>query len=920
MLKKTIKVILVLFCNIIIFFLYLAFEQSQRFKYKLFPEPKFTVGNYNKVRLDTTFNQDTVGTFYVYIQKDKDNPYGFVNDMVIAPLIFYPTDTTNPLKHDTTYYYYFKKEDDIVGSNMVFSTQDTAVPKLDRLPKLNTKLHNNKWYKYDTISFNLAVSDSAGIDSVFISRILNDTSFFFGECFLPRDAEGQLVDTTSQPDSTIVDIASFNVLFEEDGNYDLIFGAKDAAHAAESCSSHWKLDGNKCFFSDTVFSFSVDRAPPYSKITSPSSNRVYIRNPIITINFYADDSPKDSFESGLNYVSLYYSYRLNPSHLYDREFELFNDPFKVDPSEKENVIPGNFEFKCMKGEGWYEITTLAKDIAIWDESDTVWKEIVFDKTEPILDSLIVMDTSRVASKYESPIVVHHWTNDTTVSIEIHASDGISGLKSAILVGNVEETFLFKDNSFGSCSLCTLIYLSNKNQNNSIYCYVRDKADYQSNMLNWEIEYDSILPILDSIKIYDLDGEKYRDKTDSNLIKFTIYPNEKEKYLHQFMLLEDGLYNFIVSKNRWDIRDSNFFDFPPVPVFDTLRIKEKMKPGDTIIVHCALKDFAGNVSEIKSDSILYLPNIPFEIGLTCYDQIDIDDSDYSNNPEVRVHLDSDFPLNYIDTVWLSQYKDFSKQVKWTNPGVGDTLFTFDTLGIGDNFYSLYGTAINVYGKMSDTTIAEIFLDFTPPNLDGVTVKDIYRNDTTFISDINSSRAMLRGDYDNCPDIIQWICLSEFPALIDTSKNKYKWKANSTYPVPISTKAGKKRFSAVSIDWAENISDTVISQEITYNPDGDHEFYNIPNPFDPINQPVTEIIILTEKFSDNVEVWLYDVFGNYVDKAEPVITNSRQHVFHWNGKNKNGDLVADGVYLGIIEINKNTKKKPLKIVVKKNKIIK
>ena len=66
------------------------------------------------------------------------------------------------------------------------------------------------------------------------------------------------------------------------------------------------------------------------------------------------------------------------------------------------------------------------------------------------------------------------------------------------------------------------------------------------------------------------------------------------------------------------------------------------------------------------------------------------------------------------------------------------------------------------------------------------------------------------------------------------------------------------------------------------------FAFPNPFNPMLEGTT--IRLAQP--DETEVRIYDFFGNLVRRLNEKITN---YDFAWDGKNGNGDYVANGGYI-------------------------
>ena len=701
--------------------------------YRLFTEPQFTVGNFNQVRLNTSINPDYEGTFYVYTSViDHSSEFGW-NAVMYTLEIFPPDDSTfTPLQHDTTYYYYFKPRNfpDSL-SNIVESTQDTACPILKEGPILKNTLYNN-WCKDSTIIFDITVTDSAGIDSIFIARIIEpDTNWLFGHCYY--------TDTSSSPNQTIRHDEFFEVPVEKDLIYQFIFGAKDAAHAAESCSTFWKLNGNRCYFPGATFSIQFDRTPPVSEITTPEQGTHFTFSSIPII-FSADDPDVEEFESGLAAVSLHYRYHKNPLYPYDPEFALYETKIDTGKTEIEDTVYFNFP----KNDGWYEITTLAKDVATNIESDTTWVRIIFDTTKPSLESFKLVDTSKVASRFRSPITASHWTNDSNVKAEIDAVDEVSGLKRFEIFGDIldsETSWPIEGDNFQSCHRETLITLANKDAVNNLFCFVRDSSNLFSDTLDWMMNHDSVPPILDSISLYDLNG--HSEITNDTIIDVKIHPNILTTDFHQVALIQDGIYQEIISTNDWAKRDLLFQDYQETVVCTLMNIA----PNDIIKVYCVLKDYAGNVSESVFDSIEYVPTITIDTlslsdistnlidiavegwtdSLVVYATI----SGISRKPGVKANFEFSQDRSFSSICSFDYYKSDSIDIgsRRVKLDLKDSLGYDETNGEKTVCVRLISESID---DTSNIECTSIFLDTIPPLIDSFSISDILdiNNSPTF----------------------------------------------------------------------------------------------------------------------------------------------------------------------------------------------
>jgi hypothetical protein len=96
------------------------------------------------------------------------------------------------------------------------------------------------------------------------------------------------------------------------------------------------------------------------------------------------------------------------------------------------------------------------------------------------------------------------------------------------------------------------------------------------------------------------------------------------------------------------------------------------------------------------------------------------------------------------------------------------------------------------------------------------------------------------------------------------------------------------------------------------------HNYPNPFSPVSPIVDQrrTIIdpgLTRTTDMEISISIYDLAGHYVATVEPVQTSDKI-IGYWDGKNEDGTLVANGVYLCYIQVRDTAKNKSLSEVIK------
>jgi hypothetical protein len=96
------------------------------------------------------------------------------------------------------------------------------------------------------------------------------------------------------------------------------------------------------------------------------------------------------------------------------------------------------------------------------------------------------------------------------------------------------------------------------------------------------------------------------------------------------------------------------------------------------------------------------------------------------------------------------------------------------------------------------------------------------------------------------------------------------------------------------------------------------HNYPNPFSPVSPIVDQrrTIIdpgLTRTTDMEISISIYDLAGHYVATVEPVQTSDKI-IGYWDGRTREGTLVANGVYLCYIQVRDTANNKSLSEVIK------
>ncbi|MBN2602280.1 MAG: T9SS type A sorting domain-containing protein, partial [Candidatus Marinimicrobia bacterium] len=113
-----------------------------------------------------------------------------------------------------------------------------------------------------------------------------------------------------------------------------------------------------------------------------------------------------------------------------------------------------------------------------------------------------------------------------------------------------------------------------------------------------------------------------------------------------------------------------------------------------------------------------------------------------------------------------------------------------------------------------------------------------------------------------------------------------------------------YTAFAYDEIPNYSSPMFLKGV---PKGEYVF-TYPNPFNPDDGSGTTFNIL---FTNRtfVDITLYDAVGNHVIdlyKTEEVLPNEPTKTMHWNGRNSDNEIVANGVYYFVVKTSQGDQK--------------
>jgi hypothetical protein len=317
---------------------------------------------------------------------------------------------------------------------------------------------------------------------------------------------------------------------------------------------------------------------------------------------------------------------------------------------------------------------------------------------------------------------------------------------------------------------------------------------------------------------------------------------------------------------------------------------------TISCWAVVEDSALNQSIVFNDDIILTEKLLIQA--TLFDLSDPTDSLFSDSQTVK--------LEVRETSGIYEEIAFSENINqldnWQPVSTG-SIFSTEYLFTSTSTYfqgKLYVSARNsAEQSVIDSTLIQI--DKINPSVGNVVVVATSPDGELEYSNKRDVKVQLEI---NDTGILKQIQISE-DSLFTTFKSVDVLSANSSsfqneVAFELSETNGTKRIFVRAMDAAENIGNIEVGTIIAdYDPVT--ALTNHPNPFNPTFEPTT--IVVKTSGSSGFEVNIYDLFGNHVRKID-VPSGERYNQVIWDGKNGNGETVANGGYICVVEADSKT----------------
>jgi len=324
------------------------------------------------------------------------------------------------------------------------------------------------------------------------------------------------------------------------------------------------------------------------------------------------------------------------------------------------------------------------------------------------------------------------------------------------------------------------------------------------------------------------------------------------------------------------------------------------------------DSAGNPSALKTADLLILPDtIGFDFSVV--DTNDTTDSDYCGEQTVMTVINIPNPPS------MMRFGESETGLGAWMPYDRHGYFSF---GSGSEGTKYVYAQVKFGTQESKVEVDSIILDTTNPTVADIVAFDLTSGDENY-SDEKTIGFKAIGARDNSPGIIGALLVSEDPDYtvnvqkceLDLADTTTTYLASDEPYIPEDSEpSGDVRqdarvFWVKLLDRAENAA-PVKTPAIVIDLDT-KTLTNFPNPFNPDEQP-TLIRVKGLDSGQNVEVSVYDNYGNLVYKTNTNAPSGSVAVdIVWDGKNGQGDIVAGGVYVAVVEIDGDVYKRKIAV---------
>ncbi len=342
------------------------------------------------------------------------------------------------------------------------------------------------------------------------------------------------------------------------------------------------------------------------------------------------------------------------------------------------------------------------------------------------------------------------------------------------------------------------------------------------------------------------------------------------------------------------------------------LADSLNPEELHVIEVVAVDSAGNASEPR----IWRPWS--KVAFTVVATNDTFDSDFSRSKVVLTKIDvvDETP----DSMRFGETMAQLNAAAWKTFAHIDT-FTFSNSANQQKF--VYGQ-VKLGSFISPVNIDSIVVDTIAPTVTDVRAQDVETGDPNWSSQ-QRLQIVAIDPRDTPPGVVYAVLVSESPnfdynaqvCTLSTDNTAFYTVADVPYqPQPGDTSIladalnqGRRMLFCKVLDRAENAARLKTPSIVVYW--DEIEVMNFPNPFNPNKRP-TYIRIQSKVAGAHIKVNIYDMFGNPVwDTEVDLSSGSRLGDISWDGKNSDGDVVGNGGYICIVDVDGKTAKRKIAV---------
>jgi len=545
--------------------------------------------------------------------------------------------------------------------------------------------------------------------------------------------------------------------------------------------------------------------------------------------------------------------------------------------------------------------------------------IYLDQTAPEMDGFEVWDTTSTDAFPTIFQAALGWSNEAYIWAQVPgANDEGCGIDSMKYSGGLEldvwQAIDFdidtSDTSVGfnfSTDSLPIVINTDSEGRKDITARLRDGAGNWGNTFdpNSQITihggYDTQPPDFEFLDVYNTTVTDSVTTTRPLALPIQFTDNPAPGFLWKVCWdIDDNVYCTIYD-DSWDTSiDSVFWAAFPESLAATL------VPDVHYDLSVVVIDSAGNPSALKTADLLVIPDT-ISFGFTVVDSNDNEDSDYCGELSIMTVIDIANPPSEMrfgeSPTGLGSWMPYTQE-GWFRLGssANGMKYVYAQVRFGTTDFSqievdsiILDTQVPSVGNIIAYNLASGDPNYTEEftiGLEASGCSDNYEIGSIYISeDASFSVNAQRCDFDSVSTsgAIGWTTyeVSEEPYIEEGAESGDEIRQDA------------RRFWAKLLDRAENAAPQIKNPSIVIDLD-DLTLSNFPNPFDPGVEP-TIIRVKGLDVGQSVELNVYDNYGNLVWKVtESAPAGSKAMDILWDGKNGQGDLIASGVYVAVVDV--------------------